>query len=398
MIRVEEASEIILGHARLLPQEDCPIDRVGGRVLRELIYADRDFPPFDRVAMDGIAIQFSVFQEGMRRFEIEDQVPAGQQPAPLKRRNGCLEVATGAALPAGTDTVVPYEQIKIDGEVAEIQIESVGFRQNVHRQGTDQKQGTTLLKPGRLLGPAELAILATVGKTSVAVSRPLRIAFVATGDELVTIEATPLPWQIRMSNAYALKNLLETHPVQVDTFHCLDDFYAIKNLVKEILEEYDVLMLSGGVSAGKRDFIPEVLQSSGVETLFHKVTQRPGKPMLFGQVPGGASVFALPGNPVSAFMCTCKYLIPWIEKTQGLNQPPQEWAFLQEPLEFKPDLTWFVPVRIENQMGVLRAFPKPGHGSGDLANLEAANGFLELPRGRDLFGTDQPFRLIRYRK
>ncbi|MCB0533059.1 MAG: molybdopterin molybdotransferase MoeA [Lewinellaceae bacterium] len=398
MIRVEEASEIVGTHAHLISQEDCAIDRICGRVLREGIYADRDFPPFDRVAMDGIAIQFSAFQEGLRLFSIEGQVPAGKQPIALQHRQGCLEVATGAVLPEGTDTVVPYEQIQIEAGIAEIKIESVGFRQNIHHRGSDQKNGTALLEPGRLLGPAELAILATVGKTSVSVSRSLRIAFVATGDELVNIEATPLPWQIRMSNAYALKSLLETHPVDVDTFHCLDDFNVIKNLVKKILEEYDVLILSGGVSAGKRDFIPEVLQTSGVEILFHKVTQRPGKPLLFGQVPSGAAVFALPGNPVSAFMCTCKYLIPWIEKSLGLERQLQEWAFLQESLEFKPDLTWFVPVRIENQLGVLRAFPKPGHGSGDLANLEAADGFLELPRGRDFYSTEEPFRLIRYRK
>ncbi len=398
MIRVEEATEIILEHAKLIASEDCPIDHVHGRVLRETIFADRDFPPFDRVAMDGIAIQFAVFQEGIRRFSVEGQVPAGQQPISLQHRNGCLEVATGAALPEGADTVVPYEQIQIEGTAAEIQAESVRFRQNIHHQGTDQKQGTALLQPGRLLGPAELAILATVGKTTISVSRHLRIALVATGDELVRPEATPLPWQIRLSNPYTLKSLLETMPVQVETFHCLDDFNVIKNLVKKILAEYDVLILSGGVSAGKRDFIPEVLQACSAEILLHKVSQRPGKPLLFGQVPGGATVFALPGNPVSAFMCTCKYLMPWIEKSQGLAHPPPEWAFLQEPLEFKPDLTWFVPVRIENQQGKLCAYPRPGHGSGDLANLLAADGFLELPRGRDLYSAGEAYRLIRYRK
>jgi molybdopterin molybdotransferase len=398
MIRVEEATEIILKYAPLIAPEDCLIDQANGRVLREMVHADRDFPPFDRVAMDGIAIQFAVFQEGVRQFAVEGQVPAGQQPVAMQRRHGCLEVATGAALPEGADTVVPYEHINIEGGVAEIKTESVTYRQNIHHQGIDQKQGTALLQTGNLIGPAEMTILATVGKTKVSVSRKLRIAFVATGDELVEPEATPLPWQIRLSNPYALKSLLEGMPVQVDTFHCLDDFNVIKNLVKKILSEYDALILSGGVSAGKRDYIPEILQACSVKILFHKVLQRPGKPLLFGQIQDGATVFGLPGNPVSAFMCTCKYVIPWIEKSQGLDNQSSEWAILQESLEFKPDLTWFVPVRIENQLGILRAHPRPGHGSGDLANLQAADGFLELPRGQDLYGAGAAYRLIRYRK
>lgn len=397
MWSVEAATTIINEHTKLVEEELIPLDQANQRVLREPIFADRDFPPFNRVAMDGIALQYQEIAAGKRAFPIIGMVPAGAPPIKLNRPDAAIEVATGAMLPEGTDTIIPYEQIRISDGTAFVESNQVLAGQHVHRQGSDRPKDAILLAPNKLIGPAEMSILATVGKPQLLVSRRIRIAILATGDELVKIEATPLPWQIRQSNPSALQSLLSQQPVMVQTFFVKDDFNQAKNLVEKILSEYDLLVLSGGVSAGKRDFIPELLQQVGVEILLHKVTQRPGKPLLFGQAPDGPTVFALPGNPVSAFMCTCRYVIPWIRRCQGLDDYPMDWAFLAQPLQFKPDLTWFVPVHIKNESGILRAYPQPGQGSGDLANLEAADGFLELPKGRDEYGIEEAFRLFRYR-
>ena len=397
MLNVEQATAIVLEHANLLPSEAVSIDIAAGRILQEPILADRDFPPFNRVAMDGIAIRYQEFESGQQKFPIMGMIAAGASPTPLQAPGGCIEVATGAVLPQGADTVIPYEQIKIVDQSALVETTNVIAGQHIHRQGGDRKKGDLLLSPGQKLGAAEMSILATVGKTQVEVSKLIRTAIIATGDELVKIEATPLPWQIRQSNATALQTLLSTQPVMIQTFLAEDDFNKTKILVEKILADYDLVLLSGGVSAGKKDFVPELLESLGVNILFHKVTQRPGKPLLFGQAPNGPTVFALPGNPVSCFMCTCRYVFPWIQRSLGIADIALEWAFLAEPLEFKPDLTWFVPVAIKNELGVLRAYAKPGHGSGDLANLHEGDGFLELPKGRDWYGAEEAFPFHRYR-
>ncbi len=397
MTGVEQATEIVLGHGQVIDPNHVALDSALGKVLREQIFADRDFPPFDRVAMDGIAIRFGDYTAGMRTFQVVGSVAAGAAPLPLWGPGNCMEVATGAVLPEGADTVIQYEHLDANAGMMRLHDQPVNLGQHIHRKGFDRRENDVLLEPGTRIGPAEISVLATVGKTSILVSRQLRVAVLSTGDELVPVTATPLPWQIRLSNSYAIQALLASLPVNVDTFLCEDIFEGVEKTVAEILTEYDALLVTGGVSAGKRDFIPLLLQQLGVEILFHKVTQRPGKPLLFGRNGSGAAVFALPGNPVSAFMCTCRYVIPWLEKKLGLGQSPAQWAFLDTPLEFKPNLTWFVPVLIENQFGKLLAKPKPGHGSGDLANLQDADGFLELPKGSDWFDTETPFRLYRYR-
>ncbi|MBK9337057.1 MAG: molybdopterin molybdotransferase MoeA [Lewinellaceae bacterium] len=396
MIRVEQALEIILAQAVLSEAEAIVLELAPGRILRETVLADRDFPPFHRVSMDGIAISFSEFAGGRRRFPVEGQVPAGAPDLPLPHPAACLEVATGGVLPGRTDTVVPYEQVQISDNVAFVQTENVRLGQNIHRQGTDRRAGDTLLQPGTRIGAAEMAVLATVGKTHLLAGKRPRVAIVATGDELVPVGATPLPWQIRQSNPVALRTLLAPWAESVEVFHCADTAAGIEKTIRGILPACEVLVLSGGVSAGKRDLVPDMLRAANVKILLHQVAQRPGKPFLFGLGPANTAVFALPGNPVSAFLCACLYVAPWMKKSLGAPEPAAEWAFLAEPLVFKPDLTWFVPVALENKKGMLFAHPKPGRGSGDLANLHEAHAFLEIPRGREQFEAGEVFRILRF--
>jgi molybdopterin molybdotransferase len=398
MITVEQATDLILQTARDFGLEAVPLDAAIGRTLREALYADRDFPPFHRVTMDGIAIQYAAFQAGQRVFPIAGIAAAGGAQQRLLSPQQCLEAMTGAMLPEGADTVIRYEDLEIADGQARVMIEEIGWGQNVHKQGEDRREGSMVVPTGIKLSPAEIGVAATVGKARLQVSRLPRTVIISTGDELVEVTETPLPHQIRRSNEHRLRATLARFGIAADTLHLRDDLEEVRQELAQVLEQYEVVILSGGVSEGKFDYLPRALTDLKVEKRFHKIKQRPGKPFWFGQAPSGVLVFALPGNPVSSFMCTQRYFIPWLERSLGLPAKKYPHAILQQEVLFKPDLTYFMQVRVEyDEQGRILAFPVEGHGSGDLANLVDADAFLQLPLGRDLFEAGEAFPLIVYR-
>ncbi|MCS6928581.1 MAG: molybdopterin molybdotransferase MoeA [Saprospiraceae bacterium] len=397
MVTVQQADELLAVYTPVWEVEEVPLERAVGRVLRQAVHADRDFPPFARVSMDGIAIAYAAWEAGQRVFAVLGQIPAGAAPQPLVSRDACWEVATGGVLPPGADTVIPYEQISIAEGKATILAQEVRQGQNVHPQGKDRRAGDVILESGVVLGASHMALLATVGLTRVRVTRQPSVAILATGDELVQVNDLPQPWQIRLSNPWAIEAMLRPWVASCVRFHCSDEAAALRTTLSYLLSEYEVVFITGGVSAGKRDIVPEVLREIGATVIFHKVSQRPGKPFLFARTSQLGAVFAMPGNPVSAFLCTVRYALPWIYRASGATLSlPAQWALLAEPLIFKPDLTWFVPVSVENRQGHLWAHPRPGHGSGDLANLTSTQAFLELPRGQDHFEAGEAFPLWFY--
>jgi molybdopterin molybdotransferase len=407
MITVEQAEEIIFNNNLNLPTVGVPLSQATGRILRENLAADRDFPPFDRVTMDGIAIRFEDFKKDIRRFEIKGIQAAGM---PLSVSNqqlttgSCFEVMTGAIMPENYDTVIRYEDIKIDNGYAELLIENIDFQQNIHFKGRDRKAGDILLEAGRYITAAEIATSATAGKSVLQVAKLPKIAIISTGDELVDIQGMPLPHQIRRSNVYAIASVLESgYKIKGKIYHFNDDKKLIFNGLKNILNTFDIVILSGAVSEGKYDFVPMALDELGVEKLFHKVSQRPGKPFWFGVKSRNPKskirntvVFAFPGNPVSTFLCAYRYLVPFLNKSFGI-QTPVQYAVLSEDFYFKPNLTYFLQVKITNDNGVLVAKPMEGGGSGDLANLNETDGFLELPMDKTEFKRGEVYRLILYR-
>jgi molybdopterin molybdotransferase len=305
-------------------------------------------------------------------------------------------------LPHHTNTVIRYEDLKL--------VERRGLRyayileapkapyQNVHRQGSDRHAADLLIPAPTLLSPAEVAVAATVGKTTLKVVQPPRVAIISTGDELVEIAQTPGPHQIRRSNVYMLQAALREHQVPSDIFHLIDDRQVLEVELAKLLKNYEVLILSGGVSMGKADFVPEVLTQLGVEKLFHQVAQRPGKPFWFGRVVGGPVVFALPGNPNSTFLCFYRYVKPWLLKSLGAKPGIKIQAILREDVTFKGNLTYFLPVKVsEAASGMMQARPIHHSGSGDLASLLEADGFLELPRQQSFFASGDIYPLIRFR-
>lgn len=396
MITVQEASAAILSQLFKPQSVSCSIHEAVGKVLAEEVVADRDFPPFNRVSMDGIAIHSESWQKGKRKFQIEGVQAAGESQKELSNRDNAFEVMTGAVLPKGTDAVIRYEDLLVESSFASVQVENVNAWQNVHRQGQDARQGDVLISEGMVLSPAEIALLASVGKSTVRVKEFPKTAIVASGDELVEINSIPLPHQIRRSNTYAIEAAMKTLGWKGEQFHLPDEEEILRRSLHEIVEKFDVVILSGGVSQGKFDFIPTVMESIGVKKIFHQVNQRPGKPFWFGASANGKVVFALPGNPVSTYMCFYKYIKPWLLRSMGVEIETQH-AILAKDFTFLPKLTYFLQVNLKNESGRLMAYPEAGGGSGDFANLKKIHGFLELPPDRQEFKAGEVFPFIGFR-
>ncbi len=397
MITVAEIDKIILNSVKITDTEQVKFDNCLGRVLAEDIVADRDFPPFDRVMMDGIAIRFTDWQARKRNFNVQELLAAGSPGITLEESGNCIEVMTGAVCPSHADSIIKYEEVTIKDGVAIIDngVE-VKANQHVHPQGSDRKIKDVLIKKGKQITAAEIGVLATVGKCKVLVQKRRKVAIVATGDELVEINKKPLAHQIRKSNVYNLQAHLTSKGYASNIFHIIDDKKKLKKALEKILKEHEVVILSGGVSKGKLDFVPEILVELGVEKQFHFVKQRPGKPFWFGTYANGA-VFALPGNPNSTFVGLNRYVIPFLLRSEGV-EPLKVKARLAKNFSFKPDLTYFLQVQLAyNAQGHLMATPLPGHGSGDLANLIDADGFLELPTGKTDFKKGDVFDCLAYR-
>ncbi len=377
---VTEAEAHIRARLPRFGSESVPIDQAAGRVLRQAVHAERDQPPFDRVMMDGIAIALG---DGRRReFAVAGRQMAGMSGQRLDDVAHCIEVTTGAMLPAGCDCVVPVEQTRRDGGRVRLADDwQPTARQFVHPRGSDYRGGDQLLSPGVRLRAPELAVLAANGLTEVEVARVPSVAVIATGDELAEVGQQPLGvGQIRRSNDRALAAALRGRGFHdVHLARVPDDLDATIATLHALLASRQVLVLSGGVSVGQRDFVPEALHHLGVERVLHRIAQRPGKPMWFGVGPQGQLVFALPGNPVSALVCAARYLLPSLEQATGLVTGSPERVALAESAGTNAVLTCFVPVRVHHdQAGRALAVPVPAPTSGDFSALPRTDGVVEL--------------------
>ncbi len=399
MISVEKALEIIINSGQdfgaEISVEEIPFLKSSGRILKESIFADRDFPPFNRVTMDGIAIDVTSFQNGQRSYKIEGIQPAGSEQISLKNPENCIEVMTGAVSPTNTSAVVRYEDLEIKNGSAVILIDKIRSFQNIHEQGKDEQKGNELIAKNTLIGAAEIGVFATVGKSFVKVAKQPKVMIVSTGDELVSVDEIPLTHQIRRSNVFTLVSLLEKLHMPSETSHISDDKFVLKSTIKGYLETFDVLLFSGAVSKGKFDFLPEVLEELAVQKLFHQVAQRPGKPFWFGQT-ATCKVFAFPGNPVSTFVNCLVYFYPWFYKSVGLKME-EKTAILSENVIFKPNLTYFLPIKINYRFGHLIATPINANGSGDLASLLKADGFMQLPNEQNEFKKGESYPIVTYK-
>ncbi|MBA2405718.1 MAG: molybdopterin molybdotransferase MoeA [Bdellovibrionales bacterium] len=350
----------------------------------EPILADRDYPPFDRVMMDGIAVSFSTYEKGIRSFPIMGIQAAGEAAKTLNDADKCYEVMTGAPLPVGCDLVIPYEHVEISKATAQIVKEFLRTKmENIHLKASDCRLGDIVLAAGVQLNGPHQGIAASMG-IKAQISKSSRLLIVSTGNELIEIDETPLEHQIRRSNAYAIKKSLELNGVSdVSMDHLQDDPQMVADHFIKSTKLYDVMIYSGGVSKGKYDYLPSVWNDMGVTRHFHEVAQRPGKPLWFGtDEKNKTSIIGLPGNPVSSLVCLHRYVI---------GSKPM-YARLSDEIVFNKDLTYFVPVKIEYRVdGSLWAIPMKVKNSGEFTALAHSDGFIELPAEKSIFSAGEAF-------
>lgn len=397
-IPYQQALDIIAQNAMRMETVSLPITAAGGAVLDEDLVADRDFPPFDRVTMDGIAICYKSYANGQRAFPISAIAAAGAPQSTLADPTQCIEIMTGAMMPHHADTVIPYEDIIIENGVATLGAISILEQQNIHFKASDVKAGAVLVRAGIVLSSAEINIAAAVGKANIKVKKMPKAVIISTGDELVDVHQTPALHQIRRSNVYGIKNTLAEWGISADLAHLNDEKESILQKIKELLAVYDFFVITGGVSKGKYDFLPQVLEELGVEKHFHKIQQRPGKPFWFGTSANNKRIFALPGNPVSSFVCLYAYVKYWLQTSLGVAQE-MVTVILDQEVHFQPHLIYFLEAKIHfHSSGKLIAAPIKGNGSGDFANLVHADGFLILPQEQSHFKKGAAYPFIAYRK
>jgi molybdopterin molybdotransferase len=379
LISPTQARKIILKNTPSLPSEICPLNACAGRILREDIVADRPFPPFNRSMMDGYALRLSD-SDSKRAFNIVAQAPAGASQKSLGHEpNSCVEIMTGAVVPADADCVVPYEAMHQlnDKQVQVCAPEQLGIGDNIHPLASDRAAGEVLLRSGRPIGAREIAVAASCGYSSLTVTQRPSIAIVSTGDELVNIQAAPAPHQIRRSNDIMVQVALQAINLPVSQIvHIPDDPACSHTQLEALIAQHDIVIVSGGISQGKSDFIPAALDALGLECKFHGVRQKPGKPLGFWSQPQCA-VFTLPGNPLATLTCLHHYLIPTLNHAMKRSAPirPRQ-VTLDVAVKASNDLTIYLPVSLNANN---QASPQATNNSGDLVRILQSDGYIALP-------------------
>jgi len=369
---VQRLLESIVARAETI---SVPLNEAAGRTLGEAITADRDGPPYDRVMMDGYALRAKDADAG--EFEVTGKSVAGKPRATLGDEPGvAVEVMTGAIVPSGADAIVPYEWTSREGaRITLLEGFAIEPDQFIHFQGSDYKSGEVLAGEGTIIGPVETTIAATCGCETVKVCNTPRIAILSTGDELVPISGAPKAHQLRQSNASAIESALSLagFPAAYSS-HLIDEAEMEAERLATCISAHEVIVISGGVSKGTRDWIPGALDNCA-EKLFHGVAQSPGKP--FGVwTNGNRAIFALPGNPVSTIVGAIRWVIPFLQARASGHWPSVRDVSFSENMENPGRMTRFQPARLldGNRAEAVRI-----RNSGDFANLVTTDGFLEIP-------------------
>jgi molybdopterin molybdotransferase len=379
----EKVIEVVRARMGRRGRGQVRLDRALGRVLAQPVTADRDQPAFPRSIRDGYAVRAADTATVPAEFEIVAEVKAGSAFHGVISPGQAARIMTGAPVPAGADAVVMIEYTRPLSETRVAVDRAVTPGQHIVDRGTEARAGQTLLDPGRRIGFGELALLAEVGCARVRLFRQQRVAVLSTGDEIVSVDREPGPYQIRDTNSLSLSaqvSLAGARPVLIR--RAQDESQELGERIREGLAA-DVLVLSGGVSKGKYDLVEAVLSDLGAEFFFDAVAIRPGRPAVFGWC-AGKPVFGLPGNPVSTMVTFELLVIPALDLLSGAEPRPLPLASarLSVPLDEKEGLTHFLPARIDWKESGAEARPVRWRGSGDLAGMAQANGFLVVPAGR----------------
>jgi len=386
MIEVGEAQRLLLEEAQVLGASEAGLAEALGRVLAEDVRADRDLPAGDVSTMDGFALRARDVPASGAVLRIAGEVRAGQAPGTLSVSAGsAIRILTGALVPSGADAVAMVELTREDREAGTVEIrERPEAGQNIRRRGEDVRAGGTILERGGVIHAAEIAALATVGRTRVRAFRPPAVRIVSTGDEVIEAERTPREHQVRNSNAHSLLAQLREMGIEGTYLGIApDDPEALEGMLRRGLLG-DVLLVTGGVSAGTHDLVKATLARLGLRLVFHGVAVRPGKPILAGRCEG-CLVVGLPGNPVSTFTAFAVFVAPVLRKMMGHRRPHaiEVRAILAERLARRPGRTTFHLARLEFVNGRPVARPVRTMGSGDAISLSRANAFVVAPGAQE---------------
>jgi molybdopterin molybdotransferase len=363
---------------RPLPREHVDLGQAFGRVLAEPVFADRDYPPFDRSTRDGFAVRSVDATVPNAKLECIGEIRAGGTFERAIGPGQCVEIMTGAAVPLGADAVVMIEHTTRVGNTVTLE-RAVERGQSIVPRGRETKANSLLLTHGTSLGYAQLALIAQVGQTRLRISSRPRVAILSTGDEVVDVDSEPGPLQVRNSNGFALQTLITMaggEPVQLG--NAPDEIEILRQRIERGLEA-DILVLSGGVSMGKYDLVEQVLSDLGAAFHFTGVAIRPGRPAVFATC-RDKLVFGLPGNPVSTMVTFELFVLPAIDLLSGAAPRPLPVfrAKLATPVREKGSMVHFLPARIEWEGREARVTQLPWQGSGDIVALALANGFLVI--------------------
>jgi molybdopterin molybdotransferase len=389
----EQARESVLSrlctNRRAPVAEEVDLLEAAGRVLAETIQADRDYPPTDRSVRDGYAVRASNLPGELK---VVGEVRAGQNAEVALQAGQAIEIMTGAPVPTGADAVVMVEHTTQTGQCVTTE-RTLAAGENINPRGSEMRRGQTVLLPGIRLSFAEVALLATIGKRRLQVYAKPKVAIIATGDELVAIDDSPLPQQIRNSNAYSLAAQVQragARPVILGV--AKDEYDSTYDLIQRGLTA-DLLLLSGGVSAGRYDIVEKVLADLDAEFFFDRVRIQPGQPLVFGAV-RGKLFFGHPGNPVSTMVTFELFARAAVEILGGQTETllPLTWSRLSQDFRQKTGLTRFLPARLNSDGSQIT--PLPWRGSGDVASLTRANAFLVTEASRESWAAGDLIRVL----
>lgn len=389
-VSIAEAQKMILTCAASFGSETVELSRAPGRMLTEEVNADRDYPPFNRSAMDGYAVKAEDLRAGGSLKVVYDLRAGDLFPGTLSP-GSCVRIMTGAPVPAGADTVIRAEQSHPSGGEVRFSVTAPEPGSHIARQGEDASSGETLLRRGTAISPAVVALLATLGRDRVTVARLPRVRVFSTGNEVKPVTAGVAAHQIRDANGYALAALFGAWGIRVPYANPLeDDRGALEQAFREGLDA-DILVITGGVSAGAADFVPDVLRKLGVRPLFHRVRIKPGAPLWVGQARGDRPiVFALPGNPVSAQVGFKVFVEPYLRACLGMAPVRPFYYPLHLPRKRASALDEYFPAVVYAGGRGSRLQPVRGNGSGDIAVLSRCAGLGLHPGVREWLEEDEP--------
>jgi len=342
MLNVSEAKQLILEQAKFLPPVKLPLPEAAGKVLAEDIYASINIPAYAQSSMDGYAFSYPDWKVN-KSLKIKGEMAAGSSETFVLSPGNAVRIFTGAAVPAGADTVVMQEKTKIENEQLVIEDENIFQGSNVRLKGSEIKAGQLAIEKESLLMPAAIGFLAGIGITEVLVYPFPSISIIVTGNELQTPGQSLLQGQVYESNSFSLQAALkQLHIQEVKVYKAEDELETVKRVLNEALDQSDVVFLTGGVSVGDYDFVAAAAVQNGVEKMFHKIKQKPGKPFYFG-IKENKLVFGLPGNPASVLTCFYEYVEPALRKISKQKTGLQVMqASLTTPFKKAAGLTHFL--------------------------------------------------------